>query len=273
MAKARHPSVSKRVPSRGIGALVCLTRQINSIELAIESYLPHFDEILLIAPAPFASKLDDCRGSEKISVFETLNPLESSNSMAEACNLAISSMTSKVLTRLHSAEIPIPSNMHALTDRIRRAKYQLGANLLCYSGVNLVSKGDTLKVHADEPFHGSRCHYFFDTEILPHFKAIKSEVRLSNANVHHEYGDVAYWNLQYIGESEAPTQTLEQLGQRQRHLAGRNRIFRRILCKFNRSQAIARERAGRFSTESLQRELSHLAGKSLEPALRSTIVD
>ena len=208
----------------GIGAFMRVRNGEDFIALAIESHLPHLDEIVVChnrctdATVPILETLQS-RHADKLRVFEYAprvhpagsalhrsTPWHSVHSLANYYNHALARTTCRVVMKLDDDHVAIEEGVARITAEIRAARYRLNGRMACFSGINLTRAGSA----ADAPlapldyrtFAGHGDHWYFEVTPRTFFTKDRRFERLERRHLTRDYRGLAYWHLKYLKRGE-----------------------------------------------------------------------
>lgn len=204
----------------GISAFMRVRNGEDFIALAIESHLPHLDEIVVChnrctdATVPILEGLRE-RHPDKLKVFEYAprvhpagsalhrsTPWRSVHSLANYYNFALARTGCRVVMKLDDDHVAIGESVARITDAIRARGCRLGNRMHCFSGINLTLSGGRLAPLDYRSFAGHGDHWYFEASPRTFFTRDRRFERLERRGLVREYHGLAYWHLKYLKRGE-----------------------------------------------------------------------
>lgn len=207
-------AVGQRRP--GISAFMRVRNGADFLEPTILSHLPFFDEIVIVYnqctddTGSIASRLAR-QHPDKIRVFHYVDrvyppghpayvslPQESPSSMGTYSNFALAQTRCTVATKLDDDHVCIPRNLQPLVDAIRRKGCRLGAEMLCFSGLNLVREHGELAIVERNPFSGNGDIGFFEVSASTIFRHTPKFEVFDRRRLRRRYAGLVYLHCKYL---------------------------------------------------------------------------
>ena len=213
----------------GISAFMRVRNGADFIALALESHLPHLDEIVVChnrctdETVPILERLRE-RHPDKLKVYEYAprvhpagsalhrsTPWRSVHSLANYYNYALARTSCRVVMKLDDDHVAIGDGVERITAAVRAADHRLGGRLVCFSGINLTRRDVGEPGTAADPalapldyrtFAGHGDHWYFEVTPRTFFTRDRRFERLERRGLTREYHGLAYWHLKYLKAGE-----------------------------------------------------------------------
>lgn len=206
--------VSERRP--GISAFMRIRDGAYSIEAAIRSHLPHYDEIVAVynrctddTPDILARLAREFGDKLKVwhylpSVFppgsegHRTTPPDHPQSLVNYYNFALTRTRYSHATKLDDDHIAMREPTARLVADVRSGRAARN-DLACFSGVNLArDEAGTLGILAREPFAGSGDHWIFPVRPDTYFVHDRRFELLQHPAMPRRFWGFAYWHLKHL---------------------------------------------------------------------------
>jgi len=213
----RFTPVDLRVGERrpGISAFMRIRDGAYSLEAAIRSHIPHYDEIVAVYnrctddTPDILARLQQEFG-DRLRVWHYLpsvfppgseghksTPADHPQSLVNYYNFALSRTRYSHATKLDDDHVAMGAPTARLVADIRVGRAGQG-ELACFSGLNLARDASGLGILAREPFAGSGDHWIFPVRPDTFFVHDRRFERLQHPGLRRVFHSFAYWHLKHL---------------------------------------------------------------------------
>ena len=205
--------VSERRP--GISAFMRIRDGAYSLEAAIRSHIPHYDEIVAVYnrctddTPDILARLQREFG-DRLRVWHYLpsvfppgseghksTPADHPQSLVNYYNFALSRTRYSHATKLDDDHVAMGEPTARLVADIRAKRAGQG-ELACFSGLNLARDASGLGLLARDPFAGSGDHWIFPVGPDTFFVHDRRFERLQHSGLRRVFHSFAYWHLKHL---------------------------------------------------------------------------
>ncbi len=240
---------SLRIGNRleGLSAFVRVRNGEDFLAEAICSHINSFDEIVIVLNqctdgtehivknliTEYPDKIKAYHYVDRVyppghSIYKKLEQ-NSPNSIGTYYNFALAMTTRTVVTKLDDDHIAIPQNLNRIVKEIETRNYEISNEMLCFSGLNLISNGFEIGVYRDNPFGGNGDHGFFRVTTETYFSHSEKFERFNYKSVKRNFYGMTYLHMKYLKKGNGfDNYELER---------DRNSRYRRHIHKFMKNQS------------------------------------
>ena len=206
--------IGKRRP--GLSAFVRVRNGEDFLAEAVCSHIEFFDEIVIVFNQCTDKSEQIVRNlitayPQQIKAYHYLDPVyppghtiyrnldqRSPNSIGTYYNFALSKTTRTVATKLDDDHIAIPQNVENLIGEIKSRRYSMPGQMLCFSGLNLVSIDSQLQIYKSNPFGGNGDHGFFNVSPHTWFTHTEKFEVFNRRGLTRKFGGMTYLHYKYL---------------------------------------------------------------------------
>ena len=207
-------NVGNRIP--GLSAFVRVRNGEDFLAEAICSHIDSFDEIIVVLNqctdrseqiirnlmVVYPDKIKAYHYLDRVyppghSKYKNLNQ-NSPNSIGTYYNFALAMTTRTIATKLDDDHIAIPRNLNRIIEEIKRRKYEISNEMLCFSGLNLILNGSEVGIYQANPFGGNGDHGFFRVTSETYFTHNVKFERFNYKSVKRRFYGITYLHLKYL---------------------------------------------------------------------------
>ena len=210
--KVRDLNIEKR--TKGISMFIRTRNGEDFLEEVVETNIDFLDELVVVynrctdSTEKILKKL--MKKHKKLKVFNYVPkvyppgsnkhielPPDSKNSLVNYYNFALAQTTKTIVAKLDDDHIGLSKGLKKITNAIKEKDYEIGKEMLCFSGLNLTSEDGKIGILKNNIFSGNGDIGFF--KVNPETYFIHSpKFEVLNKVLKRKYYDLAYIHTKYL---------------------------------------------------------------------------